>query len=374
MKIKKANETSQPTKLPKQDARRAKRGTRSTKTNLASSRANVPANVRRETIERPFRIHEMIAAGKYPNAKTIASELEVSPKTIVRDLQFMRDRLDLPIEYHRQHHGFYYSKPVDKFPGSVKVTESELFALLVAHKAIEQYKGTPFYQPLLMAFAKLTGQLDRKERYTAESIQEALSFRPFAPEDTDVEIFQIVTRALQDHRALRFEYRKPGQKTAESRHVRPYHLTCIDNRWYLLAYDPERSDIRTFVLGRTTNPRPGEPFTKPKDFNPDKYFDGSFGAMKGTGDYEVVIEFDAFATDQLRGRKWHPTQVVTELPCGGSQMRMRLSGLEEIERWILSWGTHANVLRPAVLADRIHDIATDLMHRYATGRNAQCSQ
>ncbi|MDB6057681.1 MAG: hypothetical protein JWO95_1525 [Verrucomicrobiales bacterium] len=369
MKIEKSYETSQPIMLPKQNVNRARRGMRSTKTNLVARRANVPAHVRRETIERPFRIHEMIAAGKYPNAQTIAKELEVSPKTIVRDLQFMRDRLDLPIEYHPQRHGFYYSKPVAKFPGSVKVTESELFALLVAHKAIEQYKGTPFYQPLLMAFAKLTGQLDRKERYTAESIQEALSFRPFAPEDTDVEIFQIVTRALQDHRALKFEYRKPGQKSADMRDVHPYHLTCIDNRWYLLAYDMDRSDIRTFVLGRTTNPRIGDPFTKPKDFDPDKYFDGSFGAMKGTGDYEVVIEFDAFATDQLRGRKWHPTQVVTELPGGGSQMRMRLSGLEEIERWILSWGTHANAVYPKALVDRIRQTVHDLSIRYGTVQN-----
>ncbi len=330
----------------------------------AGHRSMRPVKLRREPMERILRIHELIAAGKLPNAQSIAFDLGVSNKTVARDLQFMRDHFDLPIEYDRNRHGFYYSKPVDKFPGSVKVTESELFALLVAHKAIEQYKGTPFYQPLLMAFAKLTGQLDRKERYTAENMQEALSFRPFAPEDTDIEIFQIVTRALQDHRALKFEYRKPGQKTAESRHVHPYHLPCIDNRWYLIAYDIDRSDVRTFVLGRITNPRLGDPFTKPKDFDPDKYLDGSFGVMKGTGDYEVVIEFDAFATDQLRGRKWHPTQVVTELPCGGSQMRMRLSGLEEIERWILSWGTHAYVVRPAELAANVQKTATSLARRY----------
>jgi proteasome accessory factor B len=169
-------------KLAKQNGNRARQ-------------AAPPARVKREAIERTFRIHELVAAGKFPNIQTLAVEFEISPKTVKRDFQFMRDRLDLPLEYDRQRHGFYYSKPVDKFPGSPKVTESELFALLVAHKAIEQYKGTPFYQPLLMAFAKLTCQLDKKERYTAESIQEALSFRPFGAEDTDVETFQIVTRA-----------------------------------------------------------------------------------------------------------------------------------------------------------------------------------
>ena len=63
--------------------------------------------------------------------------------------------------------------------------------------------------------------------------------------------------------------------------------------------------------------------------------------MSGKGDYQVVIEMDAWLTDVLRGRRWHPSQEVAELPGGGSQLRMRLSGLEEIEQHVLSWGTHA---------------------------------
>ena len=63
---------------------------------------------------------------------------------------------------------------------------------------------TPFHQPLRMAFQKLTGRLDTKPRYTLENLHEALSFRPFAPEDADLETFQIVTRGLQERRALTF--------------------------------------------------------------------------------------------------------------------------------------------------------------------------
>ncbi len=73
--------------------------------------------------------------------------------------------------------------------------------------------------------------------------------------------------------------------------------------------------------------------------------------MTGTGDYEVVIELDAWLTDILRGRKWHPSQVWTELPGGGSHLQMRLSCLDEIEQWVLSWGTRATVLRPQALRD-----------------------
>jgi predicted DNA-binding transcriptional regulator YafY len=57
-------------------------------------------------------------------------------------------------------------------------------------------------------------------------------------------------------------------------------------------------------------------------------------------------------------------QLVTELPGGGSHMRMHLSGLDEVERWVLSWGTHAMVMQPQVLAERVGSAARELARRY----------
>ena len=54
-----------------------------------------------------------------------------------------------------------------------------------------------------------------------------------------------------------------------------------------------------------------------------------------------MIEFDAWATDVLQGLEWHSSQKIVPLPAAGSHMHLRLSGLGEIESWILSWGTHA---------------------------------
>ena len=48
-----------------------------------------------------------------------------------------------------------------------------------------------------MAFEKLTGQLDSKELYSLENLGDALSFRPFAPEDTDLRMFDVLTRAAE---------------------------------------------------------------------------------------------------------------------------------------------------------------------------------
>jgi proteasome accessory factor B len=50
-------------------------------------------------MERRLRIHERLAAGEYPNCSGLAREFEVSHKTVARDVEYMRDHFDLPIEY-----------------------------------------------------------------------------------------------------------------------------------------------------------------------------------------------------------------------------------------------------------------------------------
>lgn len=319
----------------------------------------------RNATERLLAIHQLIYARRYPNTVRLSREFDVSQKTVKRDIEWMRVHWNLPIEYDRERRGYHYSREVKQFPGVPTISEAEMFALLVAHKAVEQYRGTPFHKPLQVAFRKLTGQLDDKNQLSLDDGDDLLSFRPFAPEETDLERFEIVTRAIQQQRALRFRYRKPGEKRDSERHLRPYHLTCNDNRWYLIGFDVDRGDIRTFALARICNlPTLDEAFQKPKDFSVEDFLRGSLTVMNGRGDFEVVIDFDAWATDQLRGRLWHSSQEVTNLPGGESRMRMRLSGLEEVERWVLSWGTHATVVRPKALEESVGAIARALAGRY----------
>jgi proteasome accessory factor B len=313
---------------------------------------------------RMIKIHEKIKAGKWPNCVQMASDLEVALRTVKRDVEFMRDRLKMPIDYDQKRHGFFYTQPVDQLP-SLPVTEAEIFAMLVADKAVAQYHGTPFQKPLQMAFKKLTGQLDRQERYSLDNVQEVLSFRPFAPEDTDLRVFQTLTRALQGQRGLRFKYRNLGTKQEQARQVHPYHLACIDNLWYLFAFDTGRQAIRTFALSRMAQLElTGQSFTMPKDFNPNEYLSGSLNVFKGKEDFQVVIEFDAWASDLVRGRLWHASQTLEELPEGGSRLTLRLNSVEEIERWVLNWWHHATVLGPQVLVDKLAATTEALAKKY----------
>jgi proteasome accessory factor B len=215
------------------------------------------------------------------------------------------------------------------------------------------------------AFRKLTGALDSTTDYTLGHLDEGLSFRPFAPDDTDLQVFEILTQGLQERRVVRFLYKNLGATVFKKRQVRPYHLACIDNRWYLFGHDLDREAIRCFVLARLREPRlTSRRFLKPKEFDPNEYLHGTFLAFTGKDDYQVMIEFDAWATDLLRGRKWHASQELIELANGCSRLVFRLNSIEEMERWILGWGVHATVIQPDGLAERIRNIAAAVSGKY----------
>ena len=74
-------------------------------------------------------------AGTFPNATTLAREVEVTTKTIHRDIEFMRDRLNLPVEFDPSRNGYFYNGEVSAFP-TMQITEGEIFALVVAEKAL----------------------------------------------------------------------------------------------------------------------------------------------------------------------------------------------------------------------------------------------
>ena len=95
----------------------------------------------------------------------------------------------------------------------------------------------------------------------------------------------------------------------------------------------------------------------PADFSITKHLSESFGVFTGKGRHRVRIWFDAFSARLVGEREWHPTQSIRQLRNGEMELTMTLGGLEEVERWILSWGEHARVLEPAELKMRIRRVA-----------------
>jgi proteasome accessory factor B len=308
-----------------------------------------------------LRIHQQIQSGSYPNATSLAMDLEVSTKSIQRDLEFMRDRLQLPLEFDRHRAGYFYTEEVNAFPAG-QITEGELFALIVAEKALQQYRGTSFEKPLLSAIRKMEQSLPDTISLDLADIDRTISFRTRAEPILNLKTFDALARATAGRRQLELTYRKPGQRQTESRVVDPYHLANINGEWFLFAFDHLRKDIRTFVPARIKSIRQtGKTFQRIQKFSLERRLRDSFGVQSGQGSFEVVIRFNEQVADYIREKKWHDSQQLSELRDGGVELRLQLSGLAEIERWVLSWGGAATVVRPPELAKSVKLAASRIL-------------
>jgi proteasome accessory factor B len=315
----------------------------------------------RPPLERMLRIHQALQSGSFPNATKLAREIEVATKTIHRDIEFMRDRLGLPVEYDSARIGYFYTEEVSAFP-NIQITEGELFALVVAEKALQQYRGTSFEKPLLSAIKKMEQALPDTISLNLADIERTISFRTRAEQILDLKIFDVLAKAAARRQQIELTYRKPGQTKSEARVVDPYHLANINGEWYLFAFDHARKDIRTFAPARIKSVQPtGKTFERPQKFSLEKRLRDSFGVHSGVGKHAVLLRFNPRAADYVREKKWHESQQLRELKNGGVELSLKLSSLAEIERWVLSWGGDAKVLKPRELADAVKKSAKRIL-------------
>ena len=318
-------------------------------------------------MERMWQIHQEVSTGSHPNCRQLSEPLEVSSKTVMRDIEFMRDRLGLPLEYEPVRHGFFYTAPVRDFP-VMKVSQGEVAALLLAQKSLEQFRGTPFERPLAAAFRKLSHSLGGEMEIAWHELEQALSVRHTGTGLADMEIFDALSKAVMDGAEVSFSYHKLAGEISETRTVRPYHLGCIENQWYLFGHDLDRGAMRTFALPRIKKiERTGEKFRRPKDFSLAKVLEGSFAVFESAEAKRVALRFSGVASRLVVERIWHASQKLKREK-NSAVLEMRVGLSPDLKQWIMGWGADVEVLAPLELRKSIADEAHRLAAFYASGR------
>ena len=322
-----------------------------------------PGKTTRPPLERMNFIHEQLEADKLPNCSSIAKAFEVTPKTIQRDIEFMRDRMGYPIEWDGARRGYRYTGPVEHMPMAT-ITEGELVAMLVAQKAVEQFRGTPFEKPLANAFAKIADHLDGPVTVALGEARSAITFKPIGVGRGDLDLFRKLSEAVLHSVEIEFDYDKGDAQALRRRHLQPWHLCCVDNQWYVIGHDMDRGEKRTFAVTRMSAVRvTRRTFVRPRDFSIKDHLGGAFGIFAGTGDHRIRLRFDGWAVKIVRERFWHESQKFLERRDGSLEMELHLSSLEEVQRWILSFGDRVEVLQPASLRRTIAEIAATVAAR-----------
>lgn len=301
-------------------------------------------------------IDQKIREKGYPSTKQLATEWEVSYKTIQRDIEYMRYQLDAPIKYSAKKRGLYYSEDSFNLP-AFSVKESDLFAVYLAQQLLVQYEGTPLYDNLFSVYKKIEQALPGTVAVDADIVHSRVTVFPSACTPVDPVVWKIVFSSLRNLKSLRISYRTPG-KAVQERELDIYHMVRFEENWYVIGYCHLRKQVRTFHLSRIEKAVSiDKEYVIPEDFNFLKLTGSHFGLYWTGNEQAVRIKFFKPVVPYILERTWHKSQQIEKNLDGSIILSLKVNHLLELRRWVLSWGGNAEVLEPKQLVD---DIKSDL--------------
>lgn len=275
-----------------------------------------------------------------------------SPRTIQRDLEYMRDTLFAPIE--SDYRGYRYTEP-NFFIKSIPLTEGEAFSVAVLNPLLEQYRNTPLENQLRSVFKKITECLPERISVDSSFLNPKITFIPDRTEIIDPSFFQTIFDSLKNLCTITFEYRPLQKTTFMERTIDPYHVVCQRGNWYVMGKCHDRNEVRIFSFSRMKNIKIlKQKFGIPKDFKPSDYFDTEMGVwLSDKTPLTIELLVDKEIGTYALNRIWHSEQVVEEREDGSVYVKFETTQKKEVLRWVLGQGHTVKVLAPQELVDEV---------------------
>lgn len=183
----------------------------------------------------------------------LAAQLEVSQRTLRRDIERLRD-LGYPVDAVPGPLGGYRLAAGTHLP-PLLLDDDEAVAIAVGLGAAAGAAVDGIEDTSLRALAKLEQLLPDRLRRRVGSIHDTVAVlrSPGTRSNIAPDALAVLAQACRDHEEVRFEYRSRAGETT-SRRVEPYQLVSVGRRWYLVAWDVRRNDWRTFRGDRLEHP------------------------------------------------------------------------------------------------------------------------
>lgn len=310
--------------------------------------------------ERFIWFEQQVKARRFPNASTLARSFEVSTKTAQRDIEFMRDRLNCPLEYDAIRKGYFYKDNTFSLP-LIHLTVEELSALVIARKLLLDIAGSAIAGEITSAVGKITSILEKHIPYDVP-IDDVVSFHHVQYAPASEPVFRTVLEGCLKRTSISLDYRSPSRPELTTRVVDPYHLFNYMGTWHLIGYCHLRKDIRDFNISRISASRLEErPFAVMRGFTFQEFFDSAFGIYKGSAVETVTLRFSQEKTRWVKGQVWHRDQQERMLKDGSMELSFPVADFSEIVMEVLRHGSGIEVIRPKslrkIIAQEAHRIA-----------------
>lgn len=295
--------------------------------------------------------------------------LEVSPATLKRDLAYMRDQLNVPVEFDRMTGGYtirhQHAGDRAELPG-LWFSAQEMQALLTMHKLLADLDAgallAPHVEPLMQRIRSLLA----REGLATEQVLQRIQLR-LAGEHRPVEheVFQRVCDAVLSRKRLHLTYHSRGRNEALPRTLSPQRMLYYRDNWYLVAHCHVRDGLRVFSLDRMGDVQTLEQAAQE---TPEQEWaqvlQAGYGIYNGGPVQTAVLLFNADSSRWVRDQTWHPQQQLIAHADGSLELHLPYLDPQELKTEVLSWGPSVKVLSPPELQQQVMQALKSSLDRY----------
>jgi predicted DNA-binding transcriptional regulator YafY len=318
--------------------------------------------------ERFYKIHQLLAAREAVRISEFLDALGVSRATFKRDLEYLRDRLNAPIEWDRERRGYRFAGGATEagryqLPG-VWFNASEIRALLtMQHLLADLQPGLlePHVKPLLARLQALLGSGE----HSAEEVERRIRIIHLGARRLALPQFELVANAVLDRRRLHIVYVSRSSNERTERDISPQRLVHYRENWYCDAWCHLRQDLRSFAVDAIQSAQLLEQKAKSvPDRELDEILAAGYGIFSGRKTTWAKLRFTPERARWVAAEQWHPQQKGRFERDGSYLLELPFSDHRELAMDILRHGPHVEVLEPASLRAAVKAQLAAALARY----------
>ena len=284
----------------------------------------------------------------------LAALVRVTTRTIRRDLQALQESGFAVYDEGEENETKRWRLDAQPFKTVEEgLTVAEVAALYLSRSVVEALSGWPLADELRSGFGKIERALNPRMREFLSTLPHVVSAKsgPRAQPGASGKLVDITRRlfdAARDRREVSMRYFSATSNRAKTYLVQPYRLALAQGGVYLVAFVPQYDEFRTFAVERVARLSvQDDTFRKTREL-PADVFGGSMGVFWAEPE-PITLEFEARVAPFIRGRVWHESQQVEELPDGRLRVQLQVSNDWALRSWILSFGAAVRVVAPGAL-------------------------